>query len=46
MPRACADPSVMRAYVTDPASLRELAGNARVVATTVGRPRPCMNGVR
>ncbi|MFE9679862.1 saccharopine dehydrogenase family protein [Streptomyces sp. NPDC002701] len=33
---ACAELPVLRADVTDPASLRELAGNARVVATTVG----------
>ncbi|WP_328492794.1 saccharopine dehydrogenase NADP-binding domain-containing protein [Streptomyces sp. NBC_00414] len=33
---ACAELPVLRADVTDPASLRELAEHARVVATTVG----------
>ncbi|NSL43028.1 trans-acting enoyl reductase family protein, partial [Streptomyces sp. 8P21H-1] len=33
---ACAGPPVLRADVTDPASLRELADQACVVATTVG----------
>ncbi|MFI1206341.1 saccharopine dehydrogenase family protein [Streptomyces sp. NPDC020802] len=33
---ACAELPVLRADVTDPASLRELAAHARVVATTVG----------
>ncbi|MFD6292109.1 saccharopine dehydrogenase family protein [Streptomyces sp. NPDC060205] len=33
---ACAELPVLRADVTDPVSLRELAGHARVVATTVG----------
>ncbi|MFC8124355.1 saccharopine dehydrogenase family protein [Streptomyces sp. NPDC057302] len=33
---ACAELPLVRADVADPASLRELAGHARVVATTVG----------
>ncbi|MGW0655199.1 hypothetical protein ACWD4T_41620, partial [Streptomyces umbrinus] len=33
---ACAELPLLRADVTDPASVRELAEHARVVATTVG----------